>query len=599
MKNYFVGIIILFLIVNLFAKVEILSQNSDLIDAKIIFSANIKNNHILPNNELSENFIRVSDDFIIPFYKYNFIIPDYNSVSVSYEILDSTFVDFSFSEILSDTLQTYKNKKSITYTKPFIFRDFRGITLNFLPYKPYYKEDKLLIYNTVELKIYSDTNNGTNPLNIHHQNIPKYFSDLYKHFFVNYSYLRSNNITYEDMIIISTEPYTNYTEDLGNIFTNQGIHFELYTYPNDTGFGYENVANFIHSLYSENEKLTFVLMINDDMNQLGQNQLAYLEGNDLYPELILGTLCFKDTLAFANYNKLLTSSYQKPTNYILSFGENSDINQNTNDKNNVQIIISNTKINDNFNYVLDISDIEQKSFSDKFHNILSYNDITFFSQAPILYSLFHHNKIDIFANPSFKLIDKHSENNIFEDEIKINYSNPLSLDISVNKDYLPLKNCLVSISDNSNVIASDFTDEFGTVSLSLNNDNDNSLYKVIFYHKSIGFHYDFFTSEKPQTQKDTLVTSIISYPNPYYPSKSKEPLTISYNLKKNSFVEVIIYNIMGQVIKNLYSGFKNKGDVIFYWDGKNKLGRYVSSGTYYIVLKTDYNIETTKILLIK
>jgi len=66
-----------------------------------------------------------------------------------------------------------------------------------------------------------------------------------------------------------------------------------------------------------------------------------------------------------------------------------------------------------------------------------------------------------------------------------------------------------------------------------------------------------------------------NYPNPFNPST-----VIGYELPTNSKVSLILYNLPGQEVRKLFSGYKEKGHHQVVWDGKNNSGNSVSSGVY-------------------
>ncbi|MBN1326806.1 MAG: T9SS type A sorting domain-containing protein [Candidatus Cloacimonetes bacterium] len=86
----------------------------------------------------------------------------------------------------------------------------------------------------------------------------------------------------------------------------------------------------------------------------------------------------------------------------------------------------------------------------------------------------------------------------------------------------------------------------------------------------------------------------INYPNPFNPETS-----ISFTLPQADNIQLCIYNIKGQKVKTLYSGFAGKGKHVLIWDGKNNDDRTVSSGIYFYRLKTDTGDLTHKMLLMK
>lgn len=85
-----------------------------------------------------------------------------------------------------------------------------------------------------------------------------------------------------------------------------------------------------------------------------------------------------------------------------------------------------------------------------------------------------------------------------------------------------------------------------------------------------------------------------NYPNPFNPET-----VINYHLKKNSKVELDIFNSLGQKIYTLINQVQNKGTYKVIWNGKNNSQMSVSTGVYFYRLKTDDFINTKKMILIR
>ncbi len=80
-----------------------------------------------------------------------------------------------------------------------------------------------------------------------------------------------------------------------------------------------------------------------------------------------------------------------------------------------------------------------------------------------------------------------------------------------------------------------------------------------------------------------------NYPNPFNPST-----TIEYSVPENSFVELKVYDIIGNEITTLVSGEKNRGSYQVRFDARD-----LASGTYIYSLRTNNFAETKKMILMK
>jgi len=85
-----------------------------------------------------------------------------------------------------------------------------------------------------------------------------------------------------------------------------------------------------------------------------------------------------------------------------------------------------------------------------------------------------------------------------------------------------------------------------------------------------------------------------AFPNPFNPT-----VTLKYNLSRKGSIKIKIYNITCEMISTLLDGYKTNGWHSINWDGNNQYGKKVAAGSYICQLSTDYNIETTKLILLK
>ncbi len=94
----------------------------------------------------------------------------------------------------------------------------------------------------------------------------------------------------------------------------------------------------------------------------------------------------------------------------------------------------------------------------------------------------------------------------------------------------------------------------------------------------------------------TLPTEFASavYPNPFNPRT-----TISYELPADTDVSIIIYDAIGQEIRQLVSQHYTAGRYSIQWDAKDHLGRSVGSGVYIAKIMAGPNTATQKMLLLK
>jgi hypothetical protein len=85
-----------------------------------------------------------------------------------------------------------------------------------------------------------------------------------------------------------------------------------------------------------------------------------------------------------------------------------------------------------------------------------------------------------------------------------------------------------------------------------------------------------------------------NYPNPFNPAT-----TIPFNLAKNGDVELTIYNLRGQLVKNLVTGYQPSGQHQVVWNGHDENGEIVPTGVYFVRLATNGQAVAKKLNLIK
>ncbi len=87
---------------------------------------------------------------------------------------------------------------------------------------------------------------------------------------------------------------------------------------------------------------------------------------------------------------------------------------------------------------------------------------------------------------------------------------------------------------------------------------------------------------------------IQAYPNPFNPD-----LNIVINLKVSGAADIIIYNILGERVKEVFQGNLNSGIHQFKWNGKNNSGSILPSGSYIVRLSTKFYNQTIKVTFLK
>lgn len=168
---------------------------------------------------------------------------------------------------------------------------------------------------------------------------------------------------------------------------------------------------------------------------------------------------------------------------------------------------------------------------------------------------------------------------------------------------VPLQNAVVCLSgDKADTTFTDSSGNYEFVGLPLGN--------YCVFRDSTAFQYSFFPLESDTfeinfvgvTHVDEFTEQNIrkhlqlfpNYPNPFNPET-----TIIYFLPADGKVKLIIYNLRGEKVKELTSGFQTKGWKKVIWDGRNSQGEKVASGIYLCRLQTEEGTETIRMVLLK
>ena len=104
-----------------------------------------------------------------------------------------------------------------------------------------------------------------------------------------------------------------------------------------------------------------------------------------------------------------------------------------------------------------------------------------------------------------------------------------------------------------------------------------------------GTAIDEFADQVPRTYRLDQ-----NYPNPFNPST-----TIRFTLPRSEHVKITIYNILGQVVKDLADKTCDAGEHLLIWDGRDNDGHQTASGIYLYHLESEGFTDTRKMVLLK
>ena len=85
-----------------------------------------------------------------------------------------------------------------------------------------------------------------------------------------------------------------------------------------------------------------------------------------------------------------------------------------------------------------------------------------------------------------------------------------------------------------------------------------------------------------------------NWPNPFNPETQ-----IRYSLPQESFVELIVYDLLGQTVRTLVFDYQQPGSYTLMWDGRDNSGYAAAAGIYLYSLRVGDVIQTRKMALIR
>jgi len=85
-----------------------------------------------------------------------------------------------------------------------------------------------------------------------------------------------------------------------------------------------------------------------------------------------------------------------------------------------------------------------------------------------------------------------------------------------------------------------------------------------------------------------------NYPNPFNPTTN-----LSYELSAASYVTITVYDLLGNVVRNLVNEYQSSGIKSVQWDATNEQGQSVAAGVYLYRFESGSFTNTKKMILLK
>jgi DNA-binding beta-propeller fold protein YncE len=107
------------------------------------------------------------------------------------------------------------------------------------------------------------------------------------------------------------------------------------------------------------------------------------------------------------------------------------------------------------------------------------------------------------------------------------------------------------------------------------------------------------TGGGPQFGEAVPRIPLVNFLGPAYPNPTKGEVQISYGLAKESPVSLKIYNVAGQMVREINQGKQKAGYYSISWDGRSNLGHRVGAGVYFYRLEAGSWAKTRKMVVIR
>ena len=126
-------------------------------------------------------------------------------------------------------------------------------------------------------------------------------------------------------------------------------------------------------------------------------------------------------------------------------------------------------------------------------------------------------------------------------------------------------------------------------------ENESYDYRLsdVDYHGNVEYH----SLQLMGVSSSNVPQQFVLYPN--YPNPFNPVTTIRYDLSKESFVDITIYDMLGNVVNNLIYTNQSSGYKSIQWNATNNIGAPVSAGVYLYKIKAGGLVETKKMILLK
>lgn len=130
----------------------------------------------------------------------------------------------------------------------------------------------------------------------------------------------------------------------------------------------------------------------------------------------------------------------------------------------------------------------------------------------------------------------------------------------------------------------------------IDNSPNNNTASIEFAPYRKGVDFESITSIESYEERSLVDNFALrqNYPNPFNPTT-----VIQYQIDEPSNVSLNVYDILGNEIAELFNAYETPGSYTIKWNSTDKKGNQVSSGIYFYSLRSNQNVITKKMILIR
>jgi hypothetical protein len=214
--------------------------------------------------------------------------------------IDLSYADYEFSYVYN--LDDFYPQCLAAPGKPYILRDFRGVTLTLYPFRYNPHTQSLRVYSSLLVEVkFAEADNADFTARTARAGNP-YFSDIYRNHFLNYAENRYDPLKEKgSMIVICYWEYMEAAQPYVDWKRKKGIPTEIYDV-GTIGATPDDIKAFIATHYNTGDDLTFVQFVGDAEHvptfeisrdycsgtATSDASYSLLAGADSYPEILVG-----------------------------------------------------------------------------------------------------------------------------------------------------------------------------------------------------------------------------------------------------------------------------------------------------------------------